>query len=94
MLTAPANVSWGDVKTIPTEHDDPTNARILTVSEDLVAGFAEKPFHAIAEHHVSVTPLHIDMTQYHAIDPLARWLDIDDVDPSPAASVTSTNRSP
>ena len=37
------------MKTIPTEHDDPINARILTVSEDLVAGFAEEPFHAIAE---------------------------------------------
>ena len=49
MLRALANVSSGDVKTIPTEHDDPTNARILSVSEDLVAGFAESPFHAIAE---------------------------------------------
>lgn len=35
--------------TVPTEHDDPTNARILSVSEDLVAGFHEHPFHVIAE---------------------------------------------
>ena len=34
---------------IPTEHDDPINARILAVSEDLVSGFQERPFHVIAE---------------------------------------------
>ena len=34
---------------IPTEHDEETNARILSVSEDLVEGFQEKPFHVIAE---------------------------------------------
>lgn len=34
---------------IPTEHDDPINAKILAVSEDLVSGFQEKPFHVIAE---------------------------------------------
>ncbi|MEM9079643.1 MAG: Lrp/AsnC family transcriptional regulator [Verrucomicrobiota bacterium] len=33
----------------PTEHDDPTNAQILSVSEDLVAGFQRQPFHTIAE---------------------------------------------
>ena len=33
---------------IPTEHDDPTNARILAVSEDRVQGFHEDPFHFIA----------------------------------------------
>ena len=35
--------------TIPTEHTDTTNARILAVSEDLIAGFARQPFHLIAE---------------------------------------------
>lgn len=35
--------------TIPTEHTDPTNARILAISEDLVAGFQRQPFHVIAE---------------------------------------------
>jgi DNA-binding Lrp family transcriptional regulator len=34
--------------TISVEHNDPTNSRILAVSEDLVAGFQEQPFHAIA----------------------------------------------
>ena len=34
---------------IPTEHNDPINAQILAVSEDLVAGFQRKPFHVIAE---------------------------------------------
>ena len=34
---------------IPTEHDEETNASILSVSEDLVEGFQEKPFHVIAE---------------------------------------------
>ena len=32
-----------------TEHDDPTNAQILEVSEDMVSGFQREPFHAIAE---------------------------------------------
>ena len=35
--------------TIPTEHDDPINAQILGVSEDLVAGFQRDPFLVIAE---------------------------------------------
>ena len=35
--------------TIPVEHTDPTNAKILAVSEDLVGGFQEYPFQAIAE---------------------------------------------
>ena len=33
---------------IPTEHDDATNAQILSVSEDLVEGFQQQPFHIIA----------------------------------------------
>jgi DNA-binding Lrp family transcriptional regulator len=35
--------------TIPVEHTDPINTRILAVSEDLVAGFHRHPFHVIAE---------------------------------------------
>ena len=34
---------------IPVEHDDPINARILEISEDLVSGFQRKPFHLISE---------------------------------------------
>ena len=37
------------MNTLPTEHDDPVNAGILAISEDLVAGFHEAPFHVIAE---------------------------------------------
>ncbi|NIP94905.1 MAG: Lrp/AsnC family transcriptional regulator, partial [Akkermansiaceae bacterium] len=33
----------------PTEHDEATNAAILAVSEDLVSGFQEHPFHVIAK---------------------------------------------
>jgi DNA-binding Lrp family transcriptional regulator len=35
--------------TIPVEHTDPINAKILSISEDLVSGFREHPFHLIAE---------------------------------------------
>lgn len=34
---------------IPVEHNDPINARILAVSEDLVSGFQREPFQLIAE---------------------------------------------
>jgi DNA-binding Lrp family transcriptional regulator len=34
---------------IPIEHDDPVNAQILAVSEDLVSGFRRDPFQHIAE---------------------------------------------
>ena len=34
---------------IPTAISDSTNAKILAVSEDLVAGFQREPFHVIAE---------------------------------------------
>ena len=37
------------MQTIPVEHTDPINAKILAVSEDLVDGFQEHPFHVIAE---------------------------------------------
>lgn len=36
-------------KTIPVEHSDPINARILAISEDLISGFHRHPFHLIAE---------------------------------------------
>jgi len=35
--------------TIPVEHNDPVNASILAISEDLIAGFQRHPFHVIAE---------------------------------------------
>lgn len=35
--------------TIPVEHTDPVNAKILAISEDLIAGFHQNPFHVIAE---------------------------------------------
>jgi DNA-binding Lrp family transcriptional regulator len=34
--------------TIPVEHNDPVNARILAVSEDKIAGFVREPFREIA----------------------------------------------
>lgn len=37
------------MKLIPTEHDDPINSQILTVSEDLVSGFQRDPFGIIAK---------------------------------------------
>ena len=37
------------MRNIPTEHDDPINAKILSVSEDLVSGFQQDPFSIIAE---------------------------------------------
>ena len=36
-------------QTIPVEHNDPTNAKILEFSEDLIAGFQRQPFQLIAE---------------------------------------------
>ena len=35
--------------TVPVEHTDPINAKILAISEDLIAGFQRQPFHLIAE---------------------------------------------
>jgi len=34
---------------IPVEHHDPVNARILAISEDRISGFDRQPFHRIAE---------------------------------------------
>jgi DNA-binding Lrp family transcriptional regulator len=50
---------------VPTEHDDPLNAQILSVSEDLVAGFQEKPFHIIAQQ--SDVPLEAVLTRIRAM---------------------------
>jgi AsnC-like ligand binding domain len=33
---------------LPVEHDDPTNAKILTISEDKIEGFVREPFDEIA----------------------------------------------
>ncbi|MEO8614777.1 MAG: Lrp/AsnC family transcriptional regulator [Luteolibacter sp.] len=43
--------------TIPADHNDPINARILAISEDLIAAFQRQPFHQIAEK--SGVPLEI-----------------------------------
>ncbi|QJE97711.1 Lrp/AsnC family transcriptional regulator [Luteolibacter luteus] len=37
------------MQTVPVEHSDPINAKILAISEDLIAGFQRQPFHLIAE---------------------------------------------
>ncbi|MCW1915895.1 Lrp/AsnC family transcriptional regulator [Luteolibacter sp. GHJ8] len=37
------------MQTVPVEHSDPINAKILAISEDLVSGFQRQPFHVIAE---------------------------------------------
>lgn len=37
------------IPTIPVEHNETTNAKILAISEDLIAGFQRHPFHLIAE---------------------------------------------
>ena len=36
-------------ETLPVEHNDPINARILAISEDKIAGFVREPFQEIAE---------------------------------------------
>ncbi|MGI8889172.1 MAG: Lrp/AsnC family transcriptional regulator [Chthoniobacterales bacterium] len=42
-MTPPPN------ETVPIEHNDPINARILAISEDKIAGFVHEPFAEIAE---------------------------------------------
>lgn len=42
-------MSLTSAPSLPVEHTDPVNARILAVSEDLVEGFQRQPFHLIAE---------------------------------------------
>ena len=51
--------------TVPVEHSDETNARILAVSEDMVQGFVRQPFHAIAER--SGVPLDIVLERIRAM---------------------------
>lgn len=51
--------------TIPTEHDDPINAQILAVSEDLVSGFQPHPFRIIAEQ--SGQPLEVVLERIKAM---------------------------
>ena len=49
------------------KHDDPVNASILAVSEDMVSGFQRQPFHAIA----SGSGVELDVVRAHG--PLAFW---------------------
>ena len=51
--------------TLPVEHNDPVNARILAVSEDLVSGFRRQPFHVIAEQ--SGVDLDVVLTRIRAM---------------------------
>jgi len=51
--------------TVPVEHTDPVNARILAVSEDLVSGFQREPFQLIAEQ--SVVPLETVLERIRAM---------------------------
>ena len=51
--------------TIPIEHTDPLNARILAVSEDKIAGFVRAPFHEIARG--TEIPLEIVLTRIRAM---------------------------
>lgn len=46
--------------TVPVEHTDETNARILAVSEDMVQGFVRHPFQAIGEHSGVPLPVVIE----------------------------------
>lgn len=50
---------------LPTEHTDPTNAAILAVSEDLIAGYHRLPFHVIAEK--SGIPLEVVLERIRAM---------------------------
>ncbi len=45
---------------IPTEHDDPINSQILSISEDLIAGFQRHPFQVIAEQSGIELPIVIE----------------------------------
>lgn len=42
-------MSLETITSVPTDHTDPVNTRILEVSEDLVSGFQRQPFQHIAE---------------------------------------------
>jgi len=53
------------MSTLPVEHSDPINARILTVSEDLVSGFQRRPFDVIAEQ--SGLPLDVVLERIRAM---------------------------
>ena len=53
------------VPTVPTEISDPTNARILAVSEDRIAGFLEDPFTEIAR--LSGLPLDVVLARLRAM---------------------------
>ena len=50
---------------LPTEHDDPINARILAVSEDKIPGFVREPFQTIAAE--SGVPLDVVLERIKAM---------------------------
>src|SRR5216684_5766254 len=49
----------------PVEHDDPTNARILAISEDKIEGFVHEPFDEIAQR--SDVPVDVVMERIAAM---------------------------
>ncbi|MDB6170770.1 MAG: Heme biosynthesis protein related to NirD and NirG [Chthoniobacteraceae bacterium] len=51
--------------TIPIEHTDSINAKILAVSEDLIVGFHRQPFHVIARQ--AGVPLETVLERIHAM---------------------------
>ncbi len=51
--------------TIPVEHNEAVNAKILAISEDLITGFQRHPFHLIAEK--SDVPLEIVIERIRAM---------------------------
>ena len=53
------------MSSIPTEHNDPINSKILAVSEDLIEGFYRQPFHQIATN--SQVPLETVLERIRAM---------------------------
>jgi hypothetical protein len=49
----------------PVEHDDPTNAKILAISEDKIEGFVREPFQEIA--HRTAVPVDVVMERITAM---------------------------
>lgn len=50
---------------VPLEHDDPTNAKILAISEDKIEGFVREPFQEIAQR--SAVPVDLVMDRIRAM---------------------------
>ncbi len=75
--------------TIPVEHNEPLNASILAISEDLIAGFQRHPFHVIAEK--SGVPLETVIERIRAVAG-EYGLDVDPLRPVHTLSVGERQR--